>query len=132
MTITDLAWIAGFFEGEGSVGCYRRYERTNTGKTRSFSFNVCIAQKDRAILEWIKTFFGGTISYRVRTASFGLHIWRLDLRSSYAIRFLELVTPFLKTRRKIAQVKRAFARMKKWRKHEKKSLRRRAYEKEYA
>ncbi len=127
MTVNDLAWLAGFFEGEGSVGCYRRRDKINGHINRSFSFNVSISQKDRAILEWIKRDFYGTISYMGHLSSLGTHIWRWDCRSSYARRFLEAVQPYLRTRRKLRQIKTAFSRMKKWRKHEKRTSTRSAY-----
>lgn len=41
----NLAWAAGFFDGEGSSGCYR------VGKYETFYLRLSIAQNDRKVLD---------------------------------------------------------------------------------
>ena len=51
-----LAWAAGFFDGEGCIGCYYR---TN-GKTqkRYRLLHISVGQKDREVLDRFKAIFG--------------------------------------------------------------------------
>ena len=59
----DLAWIAGFWEGEGSINFYR-VKRTRGKKLyKSNRLYATITQGDRDILKWaIKTTGVGSIS----------------------------------------------------------------------
>ncbi len=63
MKVTDLAWIAGFWEGEGSINFYC-VNRTRTKKMyNSNRLYATITQDNRAILEWIVKVTGvGSIS----------------------------------------------------------------------
>lgn len=54
----DLAWIAGFLEGEGS------FSRTR-GKSSGF---IQVSQKDRESLERLQRFLGGTI-FQIKPAT---------------------------------------------------------------
>jgi hypothetical protein len=59
-------WIIGFTEGEGCFGIYSKRGK----KTTLF----CITQKEREILDDIKSFFGfGSVSY-------DNHVWRYQVR----------------------------------------------------
>lgn len=53
----DIAWAAGIYEGEGSVG---------------YS-GISVSQSDRWILDRFKELFGGTVSYE---SSIEMHFWR--------------------------------------------------------
>ena len=48
---TEIAYIAGFWEGEGSAGIYRR------GKGR-YRLNVSIVNTNKSVLIWIKNKLG--------------------------------------------------------------------------
>ena len=52
-TEAERAYIAGFFDGEGSVGIYRY--------RNSFAATVTLVQKNPAVLLWIQSIFGGTL-----------------------------------------------------------------------
>jgi len=62
----ELAYIAGFFDGEGSIVI-------TTGKGGRLVMNVVIVQTDRDILEWIRASLGcgGGIYSRSRAGSLG-------------------------------------------------------------
>lgn len=53
MEISNIAWAAGIYEGEGSVAFYGRKE---PGRAR-----ILVVQKDRWLLEKLQTLFGGRI-----------------------------------------------------------------------
>lgn len=67
-TLIELAWAAGIWEGEGSVGCYEG------------AFRLTVAQKDRWILDRLRAWFGGTVYVRKEHYQGGryvLHQWYL-------------------------------------------------------
>jgi hypothetical protein len=49
----ELAWAAGFFDGEGSIGCYRKDER------RPASPMLQVSQVDRFVLDRFQAALGG-------------------------------------------------------------------------
>ena len=81
----DIAYIAGFFDGEGHV---------------QGSKSVCFAQKDRAILDWIALQFeGGIVTKNRRT-----DVHRLTYNTRKALPILEAMLPFLKGKKLEAEV----------------------------
>jgi hypothetical protein len=107
MNKIDLAWVAGFWEGEGSIGCY------NAKASKSYQFVVTFTQKNRLILEWLKKHFGGSIGYKVDNNS---HYWSLCLSKANAIHCIELLRPYIKMPRRLRQIKRAYDNMAKMKK----------------
>lgn len=97
MLETDLAWLAGFFDGEGC--CTPQI----AVKDQRIGMRVSIAQTDISILLWIKSHFGGAIcEHRRRIAHHQtLYTWRLT--SEKAIDFLRLLLPYLRVKKQIAQ-----------------------------
>lgn len=85
-TDIDIAWMAGFFEGEGSV-------THSNGKKAS----VSIPQKDPEILFRIREMIGGSISKTLREETY-LHT--LNLGGDNGRRFLQSIYPFMSSKRK--------------------------------
>ncbi len=94
---TEAAYAAGILDGEGSI------QLTPNRRSRFPSPAVSIASTDRELLEWFQSRVGGSIVHKraykpLHSVSFE---WKLTDRR--ALRFLELVRPFLVIRRKIAR-----------------------------
>ena len=95
--VADLAYIAGFFDGEGSVSVFKR-KPVHGCINPIFILMVEITNIDKAVLEYIKSTIGlggclyGHIEPNKRT------VYRLMYRGRQAIQFLELVKPFLKVK----------------------------------
>jgi|SRR5207302_1628726 len=81
----NIAWLAGIYEGEGSVHYTRHHGR---------HVFVQIGQKDRWILDKIRAFVGGGISYNSHTR---IHL--LQLYGERAKLFLWLIYPYLSPHR---------------------------------
>lgn len=62
----ELAYVAGFFDGEGSI-------TITTRKRGDLFLNVVLVQTDRDILEWVRAVLdcGGSIYSRSRAGSLG-------------------------------------------------------------
>lgn len=88
MTEEELAWIAGFYEGEGCVSL-----------TPNLRPRISIVQKDQEPLEWIQSRFGGRIYLTGRTRTPTLVISRRALVKD----FLETILPYMRLEKRIAK-----------------------------
>ena len=82
----ELAYIAGFFDGEGCVRINKRLrERWNP----EYSLFLSIGQKDGFTLDWIKSLFGGNVYQTKRDNSF---TWTISNKKAYF--FLKEIYPY--------------------------------------
>jgi hypothetical protein len=96
MTETDIAYIAGLFDGEGSVSFGWR-KATRNGK-RYGKLYARISQNDRRVLDWIRQVTGfGSVHARKRKK------WR-NLQHDYCTAYeatrllLAMIRPYLKVK----------------------------------
>ncbi len=91
----EAAYAAGILDGEGSISVTRNHS------TRWPSPQVSVASTDRELLGWFRERFGGSISTKQpRKANHSLSFdWKLTDRR--ALRFLQIVRPYLVIERKI-------------------------------
>ena len=105
MKDTDVAWAAGFFDGEGHV----RISAPTPGKPR-YSLAVIIGQVDPRPLIHLRDLFGGAImSNGPRRRPTHSPAWRWVLSGPAAGRFLAMVRPHLRVKDREAAVGLAFA-----------------------
>lgn len=98
---SDLMWIIGFYEGEGTAFCVR----LKAHGYKTWKLYAGVTQKEKPILTWIQKKLGFG---RIESISHGRFTWhRLDFQSAQARRFLKLVIPYLKSGKKRLQAKRA-------------------------
>ena len=63
ISITDAAYIAGLFDGEGSLQCKQAWEKKkkHTGegyrKTHAWRINMEIAMTDEGVIDWVHQTF---------------------------------------------------------------------------
>jgi hypothetical protein len=88
MNEADLAWVAGFFDGEGCV-MVRKYNAPKRSQYPQYQVLVNVAQKNPAVLYWIADNFGGSVSVSGQTAH-----WQAS--SVIACNFLRQILPYLK------------------------------------
>lgn len=83
---TDIAWLAGLFDGEGHIGCL---------PTIRSGLQVIIQMKDKATLDRVYRLAGGNIQ-NPRPQG----IWRWVISSNLdALSFLKLIAPFSVTKK---------------------------------
>lgn len=58
MSDTELAWCAGFLDGEGSFGAYVR----KSSKSQRAKYRIQAAQSDREVLDRLQTELGGKVA----------------------------------------------------------------------
>jgi len=87
----ELAYLAGLFDGEGSVGIY---EFKKQSKFSNWQFKVEIANTDWRIMQWLESNVGG----KVHKKSTGKANWRQGyswhVQGENAKTFCELIRPY--------------------------------------
>lgn len=87
MDKNSLSYLAGFFDGEGSISILKR--KKGSWNVSHF-IRVSIGQKDGATLDWIKDGFGGNVYIVSRDGSY---VWAVSDYKGYD--FLKTLVPFL-------------------------------------
>ena len=89
--IAISAYAAGLFDGEGCVDIYKA-SVSKASKSPSFMLRVVITQKQGEIMNWLENKFGGAVQLSKRSDNY---IYRWDIRSQAAKRFLLLIQPYV-------------------------------------
>lgn len=95
-TSEDIAYAAGFFDGEGNIVIASNNAGGNLGKYLTYNMRVGCAQNDPIPLFWFRERWGGS----VRKSSARGHMWQQF--SLGALEFLRQVEPFLIVKRERA------------------------------
>lgn len=105
-----LSWIAGFWEGEGSVGCYfHKQERFGLIKRKINALNgryilqVSVAQKEKYLIDYFKSCVSYGHIWQDKKSK--VWIWRSCARQ--ARDFLETIKPFIISPRRKSQIENA-------------------------
>ena len=85
------AYAAGIFDGEGYVDIYKASTST-ASKSPSLMLRIIISQKDGLVMNWLQDNFGGNVVLERRKETY---IYRWDIRSQAAKRFLLQIQPFV-------------------------------------
>jgi len=104
--ITDIAYVAGLFDGEGCITTYI----SSPGSTRPrLSLSLACCFKDT--LDWIKTIFGGTVRPNQNSSTNKtVYVWKPGTIPE-KLAFLEAVAPFLREKRTQADLAIAYLRI---------------------
>lgn len=101
-TPTELAYLAGFFDGEGYVGISNDRPKWAKGNVY-LRLRVNITQKDDTVLSMLKDIYKGTIN----KGKDGIYKWYVDGNS--AVIFLKDILPFLIIKKKQVELALEFA-----------------------
>ncbi len=97
-----LAYLAGIVDGEGSICIYRHKSRTS----RAGQMKVVISNTKRELLEFVQSYFGGSISmtnsHLKNPRKQPCYQW--IVASQKALHFLEAIEPFLRIKKLQAQI----------------------------
>lgn len=105
--LREIAWAAGFFEGEGSVGLYqwRSHGRLNGGLV-----TAKVTQVQKQPLDRLVSFFGGRQHRWVRRRD-GRGYWQWQISGARAVGFLLTIYPLMSPVRQ-AQIRNAVGKWK--------------------
>lgn len=97
----DLAYVAGLFDGEG---CINLRPRSNT-KKQTYELQVTLVSTNEWITQQLKFSFGGNVYYTPENFERNWKAsWRWLTQAQNALRFLELVYPYLKLKKPQAEI----------------------------
>jgi len=95
VSLTDAAYAAGFFDGEGCIMISTRYDKK---RRCTFFLSISINQVDRRPLDWLKARFGGSVHKKTSSRSYdGVEFvqWSYVASTATACAFLRTIRPFL-------------------------------------
>ena len=102
MKKTDLAYVAGIIDGEGSISILRCDNESNK-QYKSFKLRVIVTNTNEWLIQWLVFAFGGSIGCRPGKASHQPYFsW--TLYGSQGAKFLQLILPYLKLKRPQAEI----------------------------
>jgi len=100
----DLSYIAGFFDGEGSVTIHHNYAPSPRGKSPNHTLQVSIGNTDPRVIVWIHEHFGGALTMRSGFKPNHRDVIQWMARSNKAARFLRMILPYLRMKREQAEI----------------------------
>jgi len=95
---SQIAWISGFFDGEGCISiCKQPYESSDGKRKHSHRLTVCISQNNYEVLQHFKDMsdIHGKIFKVKRTVDVNRQCYTLKYDARHAYRLLILMRPFL-------------------------------------
>ena len=98
-TETDIAYIAGLFDGEGTVDYKQRWEKKAKGRRyKVWRITVALEMTDQHVLEWLHEVVGfGTLNERKKRPG-RKRIWRWRCSFREALVFAKLLWPHAQTK----------------------------------
>ena len=96
----DLAYIAGFFDGEGTITIHHR---NSLDKINWYRVCASISNTDISLLEYLKDLFGGHISTRIYGGN-RKDMYQWQVTSKDAVRFISVISPYLRQKSTQAEV----------------------------
>jgi hypothetical protein len=97
MNKIQLSYVAGFFDGEGSINILKVIRKRQ--KAPEYTLMVAIGQKDGKTLDWLSDNFGGNVYLVKRDGSF---YWAISNRK--AEKLLRQLLPYLQYKKPQAEL----------------------------
>jgi hypothetical protein len=109
ITRAERAYLAGFIDGEGTIGMKRERRRLAQGHY-SYQAYVSAGNTNPVVIEWLYTLFGGNLRKRTPksilkkspNAKPDFYEWRIGAKAAVAV--CELLVPFLRMKREQARI----------------------------
>ena len=103
MKRTDLAYIAGLFDGEGNIGIVKRRNHPHA-TTPIYHLVARVGMVDEIIPRWLQMAFGGYIHRRRRPDPKHRDVYTWSVGYGTAADFLKTILPFLKLKKPQAEL----------------------------
>lgn len=101
MKKADLAYIAGFIDGEGCISIERN--RYAEGKYKKI-VSLTVTNTEEWICQWLKLCWGGRVTLRKMEKVNYLPQWNWVVRRAQAVEVLKAILPYLKIKKRQAEV----------------------------
>ncbi|MFH0957947.1 MAG: LAGLIDADG family homing endonuclease [Pseudomonadota bacterium] len=100
----DLAYFAGFFDGEGSVTIHENGSPSPRGKVPNHTLQVSIGNTDPRVLEILHQQFGGSLTIRYVVKKNHRNVAQWTIRAAKTLPFLEAIFPYLRMKLDVVAV----------------------------
>lgn len=107
----DLAYAAGIIDGEGYIQI-QKHKRSDYSAGYHYYMAVAVSMVDALVPMWLQDTFGGTLHCYERKEPNAQPFYRWSTGTKNAQWFLELILPYLKTKRAQAEIAIEFQKMK--------------------
>lgn len=98
----DLAYIAGFIDGEGCI-CVHRRGKVGEKEKSIYAFIVTIANTDKSVIQYLHSVLGGCIANNnKRNGHKTCYVLHLNPRKAYKL--LKKLLPYLRVKKKQAEL----------------------------
>ena len=99
MEDTDLAYIAGLLDGEGTIGINKNVDKRNRKTpTIHYRLHIAIVNSDAGIIRWLNEIFPASHWFcSDRRGQKPIYRWYVYSRKAYE--FLQMVSPYLKIKK---------------------------------
>lgn len=106
----DLAYLAGFLDGEGFIGLHARADPKR--RTPGHSVIVTITNTKKASLDLFVAYFGGQTRLKLRLRQNPKHrpVWTLTLQGHRAVDAIRQLRPYIRLKSEQADLALAYAR----------------------
>jgi hypothetical protein len=101
--ISDLAYIAGFIDGEGCLHISKRKPGRNR-KTMSYAIKILISNTKISILKWIQSLFEGSLHKLPHRELNRANAYQLQFNVKDSYKLLSLIYPYLKLKKTQADI----------------------------
>ena len=100
----DLAYIAGFFDGEGSITISNRVASSCRSLSPNHTVTVSVGNTDPTVVSILHKEFGGSLSFAKAKRENHKDIYQWQISARGACVFLSAIRPFLKMKHKQADI----------------------------
>lgn len=97
--IIELAWAAGFIDGEGSIGFYKKVQSIHGKKYTCHYLRLSVANTDKSALYRLKDLFGGSVHKSTHAGRNNKDCWTWYCQSNACADALERLLPYLFVKR---------------------------------
>lgn len=109
MTYTkeELAWVAGFFDGEGCISIWKQKPTSYRGQSKNIShiLKVSVSNTNESSIDYLVSLFGGYKSKRnANTKKNQKLVWAWECCANKAETFLRIVYPYLRIKKFRAEI----------------------------
>ena len=103
MKRTDLAYLAGILDGEGSISIHKHKDK-NSQLGYYYQLVINVANTNEWLINWIHLNFGGNIYKKRMLAKHYKQVYLWSASSNQAKTLLELILPYLRLKKAQADI----------------------------
>lgn len=104
MDLTDLAYAAGLFDGEGYVGIGKHYTPNRPDRTPSYQIQCKVSMADIQAIEFLSVHWGGRTYYSKQRSPKHRPVCQWVLLDKESVVFLKDILPYLKVKKERASI----------------------------